>query len=175
MPGVVALPQGAWYDPDEGGIDRGGSANVLTKNITSPADALTKRPEDGIVTVDAGKCLGKEVCGLCLDACLYDAPQFGAEEDAAMQKCDLCLDRWAEGKKPICVTSCPMEAIDAGPLDELRARYGDCREAEGFRYEEALAPSITFTPKKDDRNLAPFRVRVTPEIGSPEASTRTER
>ena len=40
MPGVVALPQGAWFDPDEGGIDRGGSANVLTKNITSPAGAF---------------------------------------------------------------------------------------------------------------------------------------
>ena len=83
-----------------------------------------------------------------------------------MQKCDLCLDRWAEGKKPICVSSCPMQALDAGPLDELRSKYGDCGEAEGFQYEEALAPSITFTPKKDIRNLVPCRVRVTPEIGS---------
>ena len=40
MPGVVALPQGAWFDPDEKGIDRGGSANVLTKNVTSPAGAF---------------------------------------------------------------------------------------------------------------------------------------
>ena len=136
-----------------------------------PADALTKRPEDGIVTIDREKCLGKEVCGLCLDACPYDAPQFGPEEDAVMQKCDLCLDRWAEGKKPICVISCPMQAMDAGPLDELRAKYGDCREAEGFQYEEALAPSITFTPKTDVRNLAPCRVRVTPEIGSKKVST----
>ena len=40
MPGVVALPQGAWFDPDEQGIDRGGSANVLTKNVTSPAGAF---------------------------------------------------------------------------------------------------------------------------------------
>jgi anaerobic dimethyl sulfoxide reductase subunit B (iron-sulfur subunit) len=139
-----------------------------------PADALTKRIRDGIVTVDGEKCLGKEVCGLCLDACPYDAPQFGAEEDAKMQKCDLCIDRWADGKQPICVSSCPMQAIDSGPLDELRAKYGDYREAEGFRYNEKLVPSIAFTPKKDGRNLAPRLIRVTPEMGSGKASVKEE-
>jgi anaerobic dimethyl sulfoxide reductase subunit A len=40
MPGVVALPQGAWYAPDENGIDHGGSANVLTRSITSPGGSF---------------------------------------------------------------------------------------------------------------------------------------
>ena len=40
MPGVVALPQGAWYAPDENAIDHGGSANVLTSHITSPGGAF---------------------------------------------------------------------------------------------------------------------------------------
>ena len=37
MPGVVQLPQGAWYDPDERGLDRGACANVLTHEEHSPA------------------------------------------------------------------------------------------------------------------------------------------
>jgi anaerobic dimethyl sulfoxide reductase subunit A len=39
MPGVVHLPQGAWYNPDEKGLDRGASANVLTHGQYSPAGA----------------------------------------------------------------------------------------------------------------------------------------
>lgn len=36
MPGVVALPQGAWWTPDQKGIDRRGSVNVLTSERWTP-------------------------------------------------------------------------------------------------------------------------------------------
>jgi len=110
-----------------------------------PVGAITKRKEDGIVVVDRETCLGKDNCELCKEACPYDAPQFGAEDNAKMQKCNLCLDRLTENKVPICVGACPLRALDGGPVDELKAKYGDGKEAEGFVYSPEAKPSVVFT------------------------------
>ena len=127
-----------------------------------PVNAITKREQDGVVVVDREACLGKDSCDMCLQECPYDAPQFGAEEDARMQKCDFCLSRLAENKKPACVDACPMRALDAGPIEELWARYGDIREAEGYVYSAKLLPAIIFKPKKDEQGLAARKVETTP-------------
>lgn len=36
IPGVVSVPQGAWYTPDSAGVDVGGNVNTLTKYQPSP-------------------------------------------------------------------------------------------------------------------------------------------
>ena len=36
MPGVIDIPQGAWWDPGPDGEDRGGSINVLTSERWTP-------------------------------------------------------------------------------------------------------------------------------------------
>lgn len=131
-----------------------------------PADAITKRDKDGIVTVDSEACLGKDDCGQCLEACSYDAPQFGAENGCKMQKCNFCIDRWAEGTKPACVQSCSTRALDAGPMDELQAKYGEVKEADSFTYLPELMPSILFKPKKDTKDLVVRKIKIKP-------STRT--
>lgn len=112
-----------------------------------PVGAISKRKEDGIVLVKRDLCLGGASCGKCKEACPYRAPQFGEEEDAKMQKCNLCVERWQEKKKPVCVEACPMWALDAAPLDELRAKYGDLREMAGFVYASDAKPSVTFKRK----------------------------
>ncbi|MFO7963066.1 MAG: 4Fe-4S dicluster domain-containing protein [Desulfobacterales bacterium] len=113
-----------------------------------PVGAISKRDEDGIVVVDRDVCLGNKDCNAyCKSACPYDVPAFGPKKGAKMQKCDLCLKRFEEGKDPVCVNACPMFALDSGTLNELRVKYGDIRETEGFTYEKSIAPSITFKSK----------------------------
>ncbi len=132
-----------------------------------PADAITKRDEDGIVTVDREACLGRDACGECRDACTYDAPQFGDGEGSKMQKCNLCIDRWAEGAKPACVQSCSTRALDAGPMDELQTKYGNINSADSFTYLMELMPSIVSKPKEDTKGLAVEKVRTKPTPETP--------
>ncbi len=68
-----------------------------------PSGAMHKR-DDGFVVVNEEVCIG---CRYCHMACPYGAPQYNAAK-GHMTKCDGCYDRVAEGKKPICVESCPL-------------------------------------------------------------------
>ncbi len=77
-----------------------------------PTGAISKRPEDGVVVVDQTKCIG---CRYCFFACPFGVPQY----DKTMQKCDMCLDRLAEGKEPACVATCPTRALHFGTMEEL--------------------------------------------------------
>lgn len=68
--------------------------------------AITRSEADGIVRVDAAKCNG---CRDCLEACPFDVPDF--DQDGILHLCDLCADRLAEGKQPMCTDACPTGAL----------------------------------------------------------------
>jgi anaerobic dimethyl sulfoxide reductase subunit B (iron-sulfur subunit) len=101
-----------------------------------PSEAIIKRTEDGIVLVDRDLCGG---CAACAEACLYGAPQFG--QDGIMQKCDLCVDRLAQGKQPVCVGTCVSEALHFGTLEEL-SKLARARQLEGSTRPSMLVLSV---------------------------------
>jgi anaerobic dimethyl sulfoxide reductase subunit B len=72
-----------------------------------PTGAIEKRAADGVVLVNQEKCIG---CKVCLEACPYSVPQFGA--DGKMQKCDRCFQE-TDGRcsVPPCVATCPTKAL----------------------------------------------------------------
>lgn len=113
-----------------------------------PVGAIIKRDSDGIVLVNSDKCIGKDECGAkCLKACPWDIPQFGNEKNPKMEKCNFCFERLEQGQQTICVEACPMYALDAGSIDQLRNKYGNITEAEGFKYFKNIGPSNLFKPK----------------------------
>lgn len=83
-----------------------------------PVAALRKTPE-GPVTYDPYRCLG---CRYCQLACPFQIPRF--EWDRALPvitKCNMCAERLAKGKEPVCVSVCPVQALQFGPRDQILA------------------------------------------------------
>ncbi len=138
------------------------SGNVTTPNVFSyytsiacnhcenpvcvqvcPTTAMTQR-EDGTVFVDQDKCVG---CRYCEWACPYSAPQFNVET-GHMTKCDLCKDYRDNDQDPACVAACPVRALDWGPIEELREKYGDENAIEPLPDPGITRPNLVITPHR---------------------------
>lgn len=80
-----------------------------------PADAI-KRTHDGVVQSSLKpRCIG---CTNCVYACPFGVPKYDAQIDQ-MMKCDMCYDRTSVGKKPMCATVCPSQALFFGTSEEI--------------------------------------------------------
>ncbi len=83
-----------------------------------PSRAYAKRSSDGIVVHDPDKCIG---CRYCVWICPYGAPQYDARAGRVL-KCNLCVGELDAGRSPVCVTSCPLRAIEVGDVAEFSRR-----------------------------------------------------
>ena len=104
-----------------------------------PTGAMHK-DDLGFVSVDHDKCVG---CKYCQMACPYNVPAF-APELGQMRKCDGCSERVAKGENPICVDACPLYAIDFGPADEMKAKYGESEWTAPLPDPELTQPTTIF-------------------------------
>jgi DMSO reductase iron-sulfur subunit len=99
-----------------------------------PNKAIYKEDKYGAVLVDPDKCTGARQCW---KACPYGAPQFAGDElGLKMSKCNMCVDRLADGLNPLCVLSCSMRALEFGPIDELIKKYGNVQRLEDMPRKE---------------------------------------
>lgn len=78
------------------------------------------------------------------------APQYNAEK-GHMTKCDGCYSRVAEGKQPICVESCPLRALEFGPIEELRQKHGTLAAVAPLPRAHFTKPNIVIKPNANSR------------------------
>lgn len=82
-----------------------------------PTGALF-RTEFGSVVVQQDICNG---CAYCVPSCPFGVIEINFEDGRA-HKCTLCYDRLKGGLEPACAKTCPTNAIQFGPVDELVTR-----------------------------------------------------
>lgn len=83
-----------------------------------PSDAI-KQTEDGVVQSSLKpRCIA---CSNCVLACPFGIPKMKSRMEQ-MMKCDMCYDRTSAGKRPMCATVCPSQALAFVPKETISHR-----------------------------------------------------
>ena len=114
-----------------------------------PTGAMHRDEETGLVIVDADVCIG---CGYCHMACPYNSPQVDRSKGVSV-KCDGCISRVREGRRPVCVESCSLRCLEFGPIEELRASYGNEAGIAPLPDPAFTHPNLVVTPPANARSI----------------------
>lgn len=127
----------------------------------------TQQRQDGVVFVDAEKCVG---CRVCLMVCPYQARYFNPKvreyypgkgltlyerwayrkhPTGVVEKCDFCRGRLEQGKEPACVANCMAKARYFGDLEDPQSEVSRLiRQKGGYQLHPELGtnPSVYYLP-----------------------------
>jgi len=95
-----------------------------------PADAITKDDFGVVHTANTSRCIG---CSNCVLACPFGVP-IKQEASELMMKCNMCYDRTSAGKKPMCATVCPSQALFYGTREEIQKLRPDSVPVNTFKF-----------------------------------------
>jgi anaerobic dimethyl sulfoxide reductase subunit B (iron-sulfur subunit) len=130
-----------------------------------------KKYDNGLVLVDRTKCQNLR---LCITACPFAAPQIAGDYQESdrhidwlvahpVQKCKGCWELLEKGEHPICVSGCPVNAVQFGEVAELQRKYSDAvrlNKADfpyAYRNSAALdntMPNLFVRKRESGRKLA---------------------
>jgi len=99
-----------------------------------PADAIKKTPDGVVQSARKPRCIA---CSNCVLACPFGVPKMKSDFEL-MMKCDMCYDRTSEGKRPMCATVCPSQALFFGTKEEIEQLRPRSRPVNEFKFGREL-------------------------------------
>lgn len=113
-----------------------------------PADAIKQTPDGVTQSSLKPRCIG---CENCVMACPFGVPKYFAAMDQ-MMKCDYCYDRTSVGKRPMCATVCPSQALSfVTPEHIATTREGQAINEWQFGNERVRTKVFVVVPRKTER------------------------
>jgi Fe-S-cluster-containing dehydrogenase component len=118
-----------------------------------PADAIKQTPDGVVQSSLKPRCIG---CSNCVLACPFGVPKYFGEIDQ-MMKCDMCYDRTSTGKKPMCATVCPSQALAFMTFEEFQRTRGGVAVNEWRFGEQTVRTKVYLVVPPDAPSIIPIR------------------
>lgn len=125
-----------------------------------PADAIKKTADGVVQTAREPRCIA---CNNCVIACPFGVPKMN-NSFSLMMKCDMCYDRTSIGKKPMCASVCPSQALYFGTQAEIERLRPRSRPVNEFNFgRQRIRTKVYMMVPKE---AAVSHVDVTSALGS---------
>jgi len=124
--------------------------------VPAAAGAMMKEPQFGAVLIDPSQATNTNL-RLAAAACPYGAIGFSSDDyNATASKCTMCIDRLVNGQQPACVMSCPVRALDFGPLATIQKTYGTNANLNYLPNSSLTTPAAVFKPSAAKTQVVPY-------------------
>jgi Fe-S-cluster-containing dehydrogenase component len=111
-----------------------------------PADAIKKAGDGVVQSARKPRCIA---CNNCVLACPFGVPKMNTGMNL-MMKCDMCYDRTSVGKKPMCASVCPSQALFFGTREEIEKARPRSRPINSFRFgNQTIATKVHLMIPRD--------------------------
>ncbi len=122
--------------------------------VKAGSPGIYKEPKYGAVLIDPTYSKNLRAAAA---ACPYGAIVFESDApDATASKCDMCIARLEQNRKPVCVMACNMRALDFDTMDNLKAKYGSAQSLGGLPDSSLTSPSLIAKPSDAKKQLVPY-------------------
>jgi Fe-S-cluster-containing dehydrogenase component len=114
-----------------------------------PADAIKQNEEGVVLSSLKPRCIA---CSNCVLACPFGVPRMVVAFEQ-MMKCDMCYDRTSTGRRPMCATVCPSQALAFVTPEEIARRQE--QPINRFRFgAEVVTTKVSMMVPRDTEEIA---------------------